>query len=38
VLRLLLILGLMLPTSALAELDIVDAWIKNLPPSVLPGS
>jgi len=34
VLRLLLILGLMLPTSALAELDIVDAWIKNLPPTV----
>jgi hypothetical protein len=34
VLRFLLILGLLLPTCALADLDIVDAWIKNLPPSV----
>jgi hypothetical protein len=34
VLRFLLILGLLLPTSAFAELDIVDAWIKNLPPAV----
>ena len=33
-LRSLLILGLLLPASAFAELEIVDAWIKNLPPSV----
>jgi copper(I)-binding protein len=33
-LRFLLILGLLLPASAFAELEIVDAWIKNLPPSV----
>jgi copper(I)-binding protein len=33
-LRCLLILGLLLPASAFAELEIVDAWIKNLPPSV----
>ena len=32
--RLLLILALLLPGSAFAELEIVDAWIKNLPPSV----
>ena len=31
--RLLLILLLILPGSALAELDIRDAWIKNLPPT-----
>ena len=33
-LRFLLILGLLLPTCVLADLEIVDAWIKNLPPSV----
>ncbi len=33
-LRFLLILGLLLPASAFAELEIADAWIKNLPPSV----
>ncbi len=33
--RLLLILLLILPGSAFAELDISDAWIKNLP-SVIP--
>ena len=32
--RLLLILLLILPGSAVAELDIRDAWIKNLPPAV----
>ena len=32
--RLLLILLLLVPASAAAELAIVDAWIKNLPPSV----
>jgi len=32
--RLLLILLLILPGSAIAELDIHDAWIKNLPPAV----
>lgn len=33
-LRFLLILGLLFPASAFAELEIVDPWIKNLPPSV----
>jgi len=32
--RLLLILLLILPGSAFAELDISDAWIKNLPPTI----
>jgi len=32
--RLLLILLLILPGRAVAELDIRDAWIKNLPPAV----
>jgi len=32
--RLLLLLLLFLPGSAVAELDIRDAWIKNLPPAV----
>lgn len=32
--RLLLILLLILPGSAFAELDISDAWIKNLPPMI----
>ena len=32
--RFLLILGLLLPASTFAELEIVDARIKNLPPSV----
>ena len=32
-LRLLLILSVMFPLTALAELDIGEAWIKNLPPS-----
>ena len=32
--RLLLILLLVLPGSAFAELDISDAWIKNLPPTI----
>jgi copper(I)-binding protein len=32
--RLLLILALLFPVSALAELTIIDAWIKNLPPSI----
>jgi len=32
--RLLLILLLILPGSAIAELDIHNAWIKNLPPAV----
>lgn len=32
--RLTLILLLAFPTIALAELEIRDAWIKNLPPSV----
>ena len=32
--RLLLILLLILPGSAIAELDIYNAWIKNLPPAV----
>ena len=32
--RLLLIVLLVLPGSAIAELDIHDAWIKNLPPSI----
>jgi hypothetical protein len=32
--RLLLILLLVLPGSAFAELDIGDAWIKNLPPTI----
>lgn len=32
--RLLLILVLIFPGSALAELDIRDAWIKNLPPTI----
>lgn len=32
--RLLLILLLMLPGSAFAELDIGNAWIKNLPPTI----
>ena len=32
--RLLLMLLLILPGSAFAELDINDAWIKNLPPMI----
>ena len=32
--RLLLILLLTFPASAFAELDIGDAWIKNLPPTI----
>ena len=32
--RLLLILLLIFPASAFAELDIGDAWIKNLPPTI----
>ena len=32
--RLILILALLLPTSAYAELEISEAWIKNLPPPV----
>jgi len=32
--RFLLMLVLLLPGSAFGELEIVDAWIKNLPPSV----
>ncbi len=32
--RLLLILALLFPTSALAELEFSDAWIKNLPPTI----
>jgi copper(I)-binding protein len=32
--RLLLILLLILPGSAFAELDIRSAWIKNLPPTI----
>ena len=33
--RFLLLLALLVaPTVSLAELDISDAWIKNLPPSV----
>lgn len=32
--RLLLILALLFPTGALAELEISDAWIKNLPPTI----
>jgi len=32
--RLVLILALLLPASALAELEISDAWIKNLPAAV----
>ena len=32
--RLLLILLLILPGRAFAELDISDAWIKNLPPTI----
>jgi len=32
--RFLLLLSLLLPTSACAGLEIVDAWIKNLPPGV----
>ena len=32
--RLLLMLLLILPGSAVAELEIHDAWIKNLPPAV----
>ncbi len=32
--RLLLILLLVFPGSAFAELDISDAWIKNLPPTI----
>ena len=32
--RLLLILLLILPGSVIAELDIHNAWIKNLPPAV----
>ncbi|TNF87005.1 MAG: copper chaperone PCu(A)C [Gammaproteobacteria bacterium] len=32
--RFLLFLALLAPTVSLAELDISDAWIKNLPPSV----
>ena len=32
--RYLLIVALLLPTCAFADLDISDAWIKNLPPSV----
>jgi copper(I)-binding protein len=32
-LRLLLILSVMFPLTAFAELDIREAWIKNLPPS-----
>lgn len=31
--RLLLILSVMFPLTAFAELDISEAWIKNLPPS-----
>ena len=32
--RFLLFLAFLAPTVSLAELDISDAWIKNLPPSV----
>jgi copper(I)-binding protein len=32
--RLLLILALLLSTSAFAELEFSDAWIKNLPPTI----
>ena len=32
--RLLLILALLFPASALAELEFSDAWIKNLPPTI----
>ncbi|MCP4767374.1 MAG: copper chaperone PCu(A)C [Gammaproteobacteria bacterium] len=32
--RLLLILALLFPVSALAELEFSDAWIKNLPPTI----
>ena len=32
--RLILILALLLPASAYAELEYSDAWIKNLPPPV----
>ena len=32
--RLLLFLMLMIPATGFAQLDISDAWIKNLPPSV----
>jgi len=32
--RLLIVLLLVLPGSAFAELDIHDAWIKNLPPTI----
>ena len=32
--KFLLVLALLAPFSAVAELDVVDAWIKNLPPSV----
>ncbi|MCP4331057.1 MAG: copper chaperone PCu(A)C [Gammaproteobacteria bacterium] len=32
--RLLLILALLFPGSALAELEFSDAWIKNLPPTI----
>ncbi len=33
-LRLLLLLAIVLPTGALAQLDADDAWIRNLPPAV----
>ena len=33
-LRLFIIVALILPATALAELEVSDAWIKNLPPSV----
>ncbi len=32
--RLLLILALLFPASALAELELSDAWIKDLPPTI----
>ena len=32
--RLLLILTLLFPVSAFAELEFSDAWIKNLPPTI----
>ena len=32
--RLLLILALLFPASAFAELEFSDAWIKNLPPTI----
>ena len=32
--RFLLLLALLMPASSYAELDVVDAWINDLPPSV----